>query len=89
MYQRAQRPIEVEVTHPQFYLAYLQCAFLLSNQITTATQTVVNSWSQICHTLMRAEDGWWQGNDDEDSENMDDDASNGSAFFETPAETYD
>jgi len=59
---------------------------LLSHQITTATQTVVNSWSQICHTLMRAEDAWWQGNDDEDSESMDDDASKGTTFFETPAE---
>ena len=68
----------------------------LSNNFPLAMQTVVNSWSKICHTLMRAEDGWWESNDDDCDgdegayddmrmEEDDDDQSDGS-FFETAPE---
>lgn len=32
-------------------------------------QTVVQSWTRICETLMRAPDRWWQSADDEDDHN--------------------
>ena len=50
-----------------------------------AAQTIVNSWSRICHTLAQADDAWWLESDDDDDDDeygVDDDA----AYFETPAE---
>ena len=47
---------------------------------------MVNSWSQICHTLMRAEDGWWKNNDDDEEDvtmEEEDYQSDGSYDYET------
>ena len=42
-------------------------------RLLAATQTIVNSWSQICHALMQADDGWWlESDDDEDDDEVDD-----------------
>jgi hypothetical protein len=38
-----------------------------------ATQTVVTSWSNICQTLMQAENGWWRDDDDAGNEKDDED----------------
>jgi len=48
--------------------------------INPSTQTVASSWSNIVHTLMRAEDNWWKCEDtendpyDESSSEHDDDS---------------
>jgi hypothetical protein len=36
--------------------------------VSIAIQTVVNSWTAICNTVMNAEDFWWQDKNDEEGE---------------------